>query len=235
MPNEIIYYMGDTARCPYGPRPEHEVRKFTWQMAEFLVKRDIKMLVIACNTATAVVLEEMQAILDIPVVGVISPPIPPVVVRQPVGETENSGDRGQDAQASTPSPSSTTGTVELPADPGRPPPRRRRATGSRHASPAPAKRGQGGGATNGAGLPGGSGAGPECRQRPRPCGRGRPPGSGAGAPASRGRRGAARWCGRLHERVRRRPLRRHQRRRVLRAATGGPWRRDTAAARDPST
>ncbi|MBS4222613.1 glutamate racemase [Lederbergia citrea] len=73
MPNEIIYYVGDTARCPYGPRPVHEVRKFTWQMADFLVKRNIKMLVIACNTATAVVLEEMQSVLDIPVIGVISP------------------------------------------------------------------------------------------------------------------------------------------------------------------
>ncbi|MEK3890548.1 glutamate racemase [Bacillus sp. FSL K6-3431] len=73
MPNEVIYYLGDTARCPYGPRTEQEVRKFTWQMAEFLVGRNIKMLVIACNTATAVVLEEMRSELDIPVIGVISP------------------------------------------------------------------------------------------------------------------------------------------------------------------
>ena len=73
LPNETIYYVGDTARCPYGPRAEHEVRTFTWQMAGFLVKKNIKMLVIACNTATAVVLEEMQSILDIPVIGVISP------------------------------------------------------------------------------------------------------------------------------------------------------------------
>jgi len=73
MPNEIIYYVGDTARCPYGPRPVDEVRKFTLQMAGFLMKRDIKMLVIACNTATAVVLEELKEMLDIPVVGVIAP------------------------------------------------------------------------------------------------------------------------------------------------------------------
>ncbi len=73
MPNEIIYYVGDTARCPYGPRPKHEVRKFTLQMAGFLIKQNIKMLVIACNTATAVVLEELQELLDIPVVGVIAP------------------------------------------------------------------------------------------------------------------------------------------------------------------
>ncbi|MBS4208918.1 glutamate racemase [Bacillus sp. FJAT-50079] len=73
MPNETIYYVGDTARCPYGPRSEHEVRKFTWQMADFLLKKNIKMLVIACNTATAVVLEEMRFYLNIPVIGVISP------------------------------------------------------------------------------------------------------------------------------------------------------------------
>lgn len=73
MPNEIIYYLGDTARCPYGPRTEYEVRKFTWQMANFLMKRNIKMLVIACNTATAVVLKEMRSQLPIPVIGVISP------------------------------------------------------------------------------------------------------------------------------------------------------------------
>lgn len=73
LPKETIYYVGDTARCPYGPRPVQEIRKFTWQMAGFLVQKNIKMLVIACNTATAVVLEEMQSILDIPVIGVISP------------------------------------------------------------------------------------------------------------------------------------------------------------------
>ncbi|HEY4554159.1 MAG TPA: glutamate racemase [Bacillaceae bacterium] len=73
MPHEILYYLGDTARCPYGPRTEHEVQKFTWQMAEFLLKRDIKMLVIACNTATAAVLDEMREQLDIPVLGVIAP------------------------------------------------------------------------------------------------------------------------------------------------------------------
>ncbi|MBO0995779.1 glutamate racemase [Bacillus sp. SD088] len=73
MPNEVIYYVGDTARCPYGPRPEAEVRRFTLQMAGFLVERNIKMLVIACNTATAVVLQELREVLNIPVVGVIAP------------------------------------------------------------------------------------------------------------------------------------------------------------------
>ena len=59
LPNEQILYMGDTARCPYGPRSAEEVRTFTWQMTDFLLEKEIKMLVIACNTATAVVLDEI--------------------------------------------------------------------------------------------------------------------------------------------------------------------------------
>lgn len=73
LPNEQILYVGDTARCPYGPRSGEEVKKFTWQMTNFLVSKGIKMLVIACNTATAVALEEIQDELPIPVVGVIYP------------------------------------------------------------------------------------------------------------------------------------------------------------------
>lgn len=73
LPKEKIIYLGDTARCPYGPRPREEVKRFTWEMTNYLLDHDIKMLVIACNTATSVVLEEMQAELEIPVVGVIHP------------------------------------------------------------------------------------------------------------------------------------------------------------------
>ncbi|WP_107840796.1 glutamate racemase [Metasolibacillus meyeri] len=72
LPNEIIYYIGDTARCPYGPRTEQEVRQFTWQMAKTLEKMNIKMLVVACNTATAVTLESLQKKMAIPVIGVIN-------------------------------------------------------------------------------------------------------------------------------------------------------------------
>ncbi len=73
LPNEMIYYIGDTARCPYGPRSAMEVKKFTWEMAQFLVAKGVKMLVIACNTATAVALEEIANELPIPVLGVIQP------------------------------------------------------------------------------------------------------------------------------------------------------------------
>ncbi|MEI5988663.1 glutamate racemase [Enterococcus termitis] len=73
LPNERLIYLGDTARCPYGPRPAEQVVQFTWEMTNFLLEKKIKMLVIACNTATAVALEEIKAYLDIPVVGVILP------------------------------------------------------------------------------------------------------------------------------------------------------------------
>lgn len=72
LPYETIYYIGDTARCPYGPRNKQEVLKFTWQMANVLQKMNIKMLVIACNTATAVALDSLQKNLSIPVIGVIN-------------------------------------------------------------------------------------------------------------------------------------------------------------------
>jgi len=73
LPKEKLIYLGDTARCPYGPRSKEEVKKFTWQMVNFLLEQDIKMLVIACNTATAFTLGELREKLDIPVIGVIKP------------------------------------------------------------------------------------------------------------------------------------------------------------------
>ena len=73
LPNETIYYLGDIGRCPYGPRPGDEVKQFTTEIAQKLMEFDIKMLVIACNTATAVALEHLQTLLPIPVIGVIEP------------------------------------------------------------------------------------------------------------------------------------------------------------------
>ncbi|WP_179395993.1 glutamate racemase [Lacticaseibacillus absianus] len=73
LPNESIVFLGDQARLPYGPRPAEQVRAFTWQMVNFLRQQDIKMLVVACNTATAAALPDLKAKLDIPVIGVIVP------------------------------------------------------------------------------------------------------------------------------------------------------------------
>jgi glutamate racemase len=73
LPHEPIVYIGDDARCPYGPRPTEEVRKFTMEMASALSEMGIKMLVIACNTATAVALDVIRAQFPFPVIGVIVP------------------------------------------------------------------------------------------------------------------------------------------------------------------
>ena len=73
LPHEEIVYIGDSARAPYGPRPAEQIREYTWQLVNFLLTKDVKMIVIACNTATAVVWEEIKAQLDIPVLGVILP------------------------------------------------------------------------------------------------------------------------------------------------------------------
>ncbi len=73
LPNETIYYVGDTLRCPYGPRPIEQIKEFTWEMINFLLKKNVKMIVIACNTATAVALEDIKKTIRIPVVGVINP------------------------------------------------------------------------------------------------------------------------------------------------------------------
>lgn len=73
LPNESVIYIGDNARCPYGPRSVEEIATFTNQMVDFLLTKDIKLLVIACNTATAVALDEIKQRVPIPVIGVIQP------------------------------------------------------------------------------------------------------------------------------------------------------------------
>jgi len=73
LPQEKIIYFGDTARAPYGPRDPHEVIRFTHQIVDYLLQFQPKMIVIACNTATAVAIDEIRARLKIPVIGVIHP------------------------------------------------------------------------------------------------------------------------------------------------------------------
>lgn len=73
LPREQIIYFGDTARAPYGPRPADEVLKFTGQIVDFLIQFDPKIIVIACNTATAAALDEISARVNVPVIGVIHP------------------------------------------------------------------------------------------------------------------------------------------------------------------
>lgn len=74
LPNEDIIYLGDTARYPYGPRPQDQVREYAIEIADHLVDRyGIKVLVVACNTATAAALDHLAEQLPIPVLGVVDP------------------------------------------------------------------------------------------------------------------------------------------------------------------
>ncbi|MBW2508637.1 MAG: glutamate racemase [Deltaproteobacteria bacterium] len=73
LPAADLVYLGDTARVPYGTRSPETVIKYAIGCAERLLGYDIKMLVVACNTVSGVALEELEARLDIPVVGVIQP------------------------------------------------------------------------------------------------------------------------------------------------------------------
>lgn len=73
LPHEKVVFIGDQARLPYGPRPAKQIIEFTWELTHFLLKKDIKLLVIACNTATAAALDVLRPKLNIPVVGVILP------------------------------------------------------------------------------------------------------------------------------------------------------------------
>jgi len=73
LPQEDTIYFGDTARVPYGTKSPDTVIRYSQEIAAFLTKQDIKLLVVACNTASAVVLPTLRRSLSIPVVGVIEP------------------------------------------------------------------------------------------------------------------------------------------------------------------
>lgn len=73
IPNERIVYFGDTARVPYGSKSRDTILKYSRQIIRFLKTKGVKALVVACNTASAVALEEIRAELDIPIIGVIKP------------------------------------------------------------------------------------------------------------------------------------------------------------------
>lgn len=73
LPNESIVYLGDTARCPYGPRTLEEVDGFVQQIGHWLEAMGVKMIVIACNTATAAGLKHAQQTFNVPVIGVVEP------------------------------------------------------------------------------------------------------------------------------------------------------------------
>ncbi len=73
LPQESVVYFGDTARCPYGPRDLDEVRRFVLEIGAWLSARPVKLMVVACNTATAAGLALAQRAFDVPVIGVVEP------------------------------------------------------------------------------------------------------------------------------------------------------------------
>ncbi len=73
LPHEDFVYLGDAARLPYGPRPLPDIRRFAREIAAWLERQDVKLIVVACNAATSAALPELQSELVVPVVGVITP------------------------------------------------------------------------------------------------------------------------------------------------------------------
>jgi glutamate racemase len=73
MPHEDFVYLGDGARCPYGPRPAEEIRRFAHEIASYLEQSGVKLIVAACNAATSAALPQLQESLAVPIVGVLVP------------------------------------------------------------------------------------------------------------------------------------------------------------------
>lgn len=73
LPAERIVYFGDTARVPYGPKNPDTVRRYSREIATFLLAQDVKAIVIACNTATAHGLDALREEIEIPIIGVVEP------------------------------------------------------------------------------------------------------------------------------------------------------------------
>ena len=73
IPNERIVYFGDTARVPYGGKSKEIVTRYSRQIVRFLKEQDVKAIVVACNTASAYALDELEKEIDIPIIGVVKP------------------------------------------------------------------------------------------------------------------------------------------------------------------
>ncbi len=73
LPNENVVYFGDTGRYPYGPRSPRIIKRFSRQNVNFLLKQNVKFIVVACNTASAMALGYIKKISSVPIIGVIQP------------------------------------------------------------------------------------------------------------------------------------------------------------------
>ena len=86
LPHEDLLYLGDTARYPYGPRPADELRRFSLELGGWLVDQGVKMVVVACNSATAAALPTLRAELPVPAIGVVEPGVRAAVSATTSGE-----------------------------------------------------------------------------------------------------------------------------------------------------
>lgn len=118
LPQEPILYFADTARFPYGPRQQSEVQGFAVEIARHLVSQDAKLIVMACNTATAAAMDRVVEVVPVPVIGVIEP-----AVRSAIRATRNRrvgligtvGTVGSGAYQRTLAALDPAGTVEMVA------------------------------------------------------------------------------------------------------------------------
>lgn len=94
LPNESAIYFGDTARVPYGSKSKKTVLKYSKQIVRFLMTKQVKAIVVACNTASALGLEEIRKEIDIPIIGVVEPG---AYMAAEMTETNNIGIIGTDS------------------------------------------------------------------------------------------------------------------------------------------
>lgn len=73
LPRENTVYLGDTARSPYGTKSADTVLRYSFENTDFLIEKDVKLVVVACNTSTAIALESLRQSLSVPVIGVVEP------------------------------------------------------------------------------------------------------------------------------------------------------------------
>ncbi len=94
LPRESILYVGDTAHSPYGPKPIADVRRYSLEVLDFLVDQGVKLLVIACNTASSAMLRDARERYDVPVVEVIQPAVRRAVAATKTGRVGVIGTAG---------------------------------------------------------------------------------------------------------------------------------------------
>ena len=73
LPEESITYFGDTARVPYGSKSKDTIIRYSRQIIRFLKTKNVKAIVVACNTASAFALDTIEKEIDIPIIGVVKP------------------------------------------------------------------------------------------------------------------------------------------------------------------